>query len=66
MMSTVPQGKIRSTNFQEHLNCIDPSITSTIELPGTDGVPFLDNLTKNTSNPLNLQSTENPPTQIGT
>ena len=48
MMSTVPPGKIKSTNFQEHLSSIDPCIKFTIELPGTDGLPFLDNLTKPT------------------
>ena len=32
--------------FQEHLNSIDPHIKFTIELPGTDGLPFLDTLTK--------------------
>ena len=46
MMSTVPPGKIKSTNFQEHLNSIEPCIKFTIELPGTDGLAFLDTLTK--------------------
>ena len=52
MMSTVPPGKIKSTNFQEHLNSIDPHIKFTIELPGTDGLPFLDTLTKPTPNSI--------------
>ena len=37
---------------QEHLNFIDPHIKLTIELPGTDGLPFLDTLTKPTSNSI--------------
>ena len=32
--------------LQEHLNSIDPHIKFTIELPGTDGLPFLDTPTK--------------------
>ena len=36
------------------------------ERPGTDGLPFLDTLTKPTPTPLNPQSTEKPPTQLGT
>ena len=36
--------------LQEHLNFIDPHIKFTIKLPGTDGLPFLDTLTKPTSN----------------
>ena len=36
--------------LQEHLNSIDPHIKFTIELPGTDGLPFLDTLTKPTPN----------------
>ena len=52
MISTVPPGKIKSTNFQEHLNSIDPHIKFTIELLGTDGLPFLDTLTKPTSNSI--------------
>ena len=50
MISTVPHRKIKSTNFQEHLNSIDPHIKFTIELPGTNGLPFLDTLTKCTPN----------------
>ena len=32
--------------LQEHLNSIHPHIQFTIKLPGTDGLPFLDTLTK--------------------
>ena len=52
MMFTVPPGKSKSTDFQEHLNSIDPHIKSTIELPGIDGLPFLDTLTKHTPNSI--------------
>ena len=52
MMSTVPPGKIKSTNFKSTSNSIDPHIKFTIELPGTDGSPFLDTLTKPTSNSI--------------
>ena len=38
--------------FQEHLSSIDPHIKFTIELPGTDGLPFLDTLTKPTPNSI--------------
>ena len=38
--------------LQEHLNSIDPHIKFTMELPGTDGLPFLDTLTKPTSNSI--------------
>ena len=38
--------------LQEHLNSIDPHIKFTIELPGTDGLPFLDTLTKPTPNSI--------------
>ena len=36
--------------LQEYLNSIAPSIKFTIELPGTDGPPFLDTLIKPTPN----------------
>ena len=39
---------------EEHLNSIDPHIKFTIELPGTDGLPFLDTLTKCT--PKSIES----------
>ena len=38
--------------FQGHLNSIDPQIKFTIELPGTDGLSFLDTLTKPTPNSI--------------
>ena len=60
--------KDQVNKLQEHLNFIDLHIKFTIELPGTDGLPFLDTVTKPTPNsiePLKPQSTENPPTQIG-
>ena len=52
MMSTVPPGKIKLSKLQEHLNSIDPHIKFTIELPGTDGLPFLDTLTTSTPNAI--------------
>ena len=55
MMSTVPPGKIQVNKLQEHLNSIDPCIKFIIELPGTDGLPFLDTLTKPT--PTSIEST---------
>ena len=44
--------KDQINKLQEHLNSIDPNIKFTIELPGTDGFPFLDTLTKHTSNSI--------------
>ena len=41
--------------LQEHPNSIDPHIKLTTELPGTDGLPFLDTLAKATPN--SIQST---------
>ena len=38
--------------LKEHLNSIDPHIKFTIELPGTDGLPFLETLTKPTPNSI--------------
>ena len=38
--------------LQEHLNSIDPYIKFTIELPRTDGLPFLITLTKPISNSI--------------
>ena len=49
--------KDRVNKLQEHLNSIDPHIKFTIELPGTDGLPFLDTLTKPTPN--SIESTVN-------
>ena len=42
--------KDQVNKLQEHLNSIDPSIKFTIELPRTDVLPFLHNLTKPTPN----------------
>ena len=47
--------KDQVNKLQEHLNSIDPHIKFTIELPGTDGLPFLDNLTK--PSPSSIEST---------
>ena len=52
--------KYQVSKLQEHLSFIDAHIAFTIELPGTDRLPFLDNLTHIVLNP---QSTENPPTR---
>ena len=38
--------KDQASELQEHLNSIDPHIKFTIELTGTDGLLFLDTLTK--------------------
>ena len=40
--------KDQVNKLQDHLNSIDPHIKCTIELPGTDRLPFLDTLTKPT------------------
>ena len=42
--------KDQVNQLHEHLNSIDPHIKFTIELPGTDGLPFLDTLAKPTLN----------------
>ena len=47
--------KDQVNQLQDHLNSIDPHIKFTIELPGTDGLPFLDTLTKPT--PSSIGST---------
>ena len=44
--------KEKVNKLQEYLIPIDPHIKSTIELPGTDGLPFLDTLTKPTPNSI--------------
>ena len=42
--------KDQVNKLQEHLSSLDPHIKFTIELPGTDGLPFLDTLTSPTPN----------------
>ena len=44
--------KDKVKKLQEHLNSIGPHIKFTIQLPRTDGPPFLDTLTKLTSNSI--------------
>ena len=44
--------KDQVNKLQEHLNSIDPHIKFTVELPGTDGIPFLDTMTKPTPNSI--------------
>ena len=44
--------KDQVNKLQEHFNSIDLHIKFTIELPGTDGLPFLDTLTKPTPNSI--------------
>ena len=44
--------KDQVNKLQEHLNSIHPHIKFTIELPGTDGCPFLYTLTKHTPNSI--------------
>ena len=44
--------KVQVNKLQEHLIFIDPYIKFTIELPGTDGLHFLDTLTKPTPNSI--------------
>ena len=43
--------KDQVSKLQEHLNFIDPHIKFTIGLPGTDGLSFLDILTRPTLTP---------------
>ena len=50
MMSTVLSRKIKSTNFKSTSISIYPHVIFTIELPGTDGLSFLDTLIKPTPN----------------
>ena len=47
-------GKDQVNKFQELLNSIGAHVKITIELPGTDGLPFLDTLTKHTLNSIEL------------
>ena len=44
--------KDQINKLQEQLNSIDPHIKFMIEFPGTDGLPFLDTLTKPTPNSI--------------
>ena len=44
--------KDQVNKLQEHLNSIDSHIKFTMELPGTDTLPFLDTLTKTTLNSI--------------
>ena len=44
--------KDQVNQLQEHLNSIHPHIKFTVDLPGTDGLPLLDTLTKPTSNSI--------------
>ena len=44
--------KDQVNKLQRHLNSIDPHMKFTIELPGTDGLPFLDTLNKPTPNSI--------------
>ena len=48
--------KDQVNKLQEHLNSIDSHIKFTIELPVTDGLPFLDTLTKPTFNSIEIDS----------
>ena len=47
--------KDQINKLQEHINFIDAHIKFTKELPGTDGLPFLDTLIKPT--PISIEST---------
>ena len=58
--------KDQVNQLQEHLNSIKNHIKFTIDLPGTDGLPFLDTLTKCTPNSIESKFIENPSTQKGT
>ena len=44
--------KHQANKLQKHLNSIDPHIKFTIKLPETDGLPFLDTMTKLTPNSI--------------
>ena len=44
--------KDQVNKLQEHFNSLDPHIKFPIKLPGTDGLPFLDTLTKPTPNSI--------------
>ena len=55
--------KDQVNQLQKYLNSIDPHIKFTTELPGTDGLPFLDTLTKPTPNSIE-SSVYRKPTHI--
>ena len=50
MYNATRKYQVNKNPKQEYLNSTDPYIKFTIELSGTDGLPFLDTLTKPTSN----------------
>ena len=52
--------KDQVNKFQENLNSIDLDIKFTIELPGTDGLPFLDTLPKPTPNSIESTAYRKP------
>ena len=52
--------KDQVNKLQEHLNSIDPHMKFTIELPGTDELPFLDTLTKPTPNSIESMAYRKP------
>ena len=58
--------KDQVNKLQEHFNSIDPHIKFTIELLGTDGLPFLDTMTKPTPNSIESTVYRKPTTHIGT
>ena len=53
--------KDQVNKLQEYLNSIDPHIKFTIEPPGTDGLPFLDTMTRLTPNSIESTVYRNPP-----
>ena len=56
--SATKKGQVNQ--LQEHLNSIDLHIKFTIELPGTDGLPFIYTLTKLTPNSIESTVYRNP------
>ena len=52
--------KYQVNKLQDHLNSIQPHIKFTIELPGPDGLPFLDILTKPTPNSIESTAYRKP------
>ena len=61
-----PQCQQERSSHQEHLHSIDPHNSVTVELPGTDGLPFLNALTKPTPNSIESTVYRKWSTQIGT